>query len=201
MSISLYVINIKRVQFPLNPVDSLYWVGGAPDGPGLYSPASFFFSSSDGARLVPAMGDEARFLTALPISSRAVPRHRARPDCKQSSIRSRQTIHRPHLDTRKLGIPTSKAALCGFSMLPFSLPCALHIRPNGLPPIGRAWWLQTLATVTRTQHRPLGSLKPGRKISGNFAFKSQTPHQLRSVLADSTLLGIRKPATRWRATW
>src|ERR1700728_1348918 len=43
----------------------LYWIMSAPSGATFYSPASFYFASADGSRLVPAMQDETRFIAAL----------------------------------------------------------------------------------------------------------------------------------------
>jgi hypothetical protein len=45
--------------------NQLFWLTPPRDGWALYSPASFFFASADGARLVPAMSDEERFVSAL----------------------------------------------------------------------------------------------------------------------------------------
>lgn len=59
--ISASLINLK---YPLD-TNALYWVPQQPSGPALYSPASFYFASADGSRLVPAMSDEERFITAL----------------------------------------------------------------------------------------------------------------------------------------
>jgi len=55
--------NRNSLTYPL--VDDLYWLSPGRDGAPLYSPASFYFVSADGSRLVPAMSDEPRFLAAL----------------------------------------------------------------------------------------------------------------------------------------
>jgi hypothetical protein len=44
---------------------ALYWISPPRESWSLYSPAAFFFASDDGARLVPAMKDELRFISAL----------------------------------------------------------------------------------------------------------------------------------------
>ena len=63
---SLYTINIKNVQYPLDTdSDALFWVSGAPDSGGPYSPTCFFFSSADGMRLIPATSDLPRLIAAL----------------------------------------------------------------------------------------------------------------------------------------
>jgi len=63
--VTLYTINVKRVQYPLNPVDSLYWVSGAPDSAGPYAASCFFFSSADGMRLIPATSNVPALVDAL----------------------------------------------------------------------------------------------------------------------------------------
>lgn len=53
-----------RVQYPLD-LSQLYWLRLGRDSAPVYSPASFFFASPDGSTLLPAMNDEARFISAL----------------------------------------------------------------------------------------------------------------------------------------
>jgi hypothetical protein len=56
--------SINNVAAPFD-TNELYWIALGACRPARYSPASFFFASSDGSRLVPAMNDQARFISAL----------------------------------------------------------------------------------------------------------------------------------------
>jgi hypothetical protein len=57
-------VSQKSLSYPLDP-EQLYWLQSPPSGPAFYSAASFYFASSDSSRLVPALADEERFITAL----------------------------------------------------------------------------------------------------------------------------------------
>jgi hypothetical protein len=56
-------VSQKNLQYPLDPTQ-LYWLRTSSGGIG-YRPAHFYFANSDGSLLVPAMDDEARFISAL----------------------------------------------------------------------------------------------------------------------------------------
>jgi hypothetical protein len=56
--------NRANLSYPLDTTQ-LFWIAPARDAAGPYNPSCFYFASPDGARLVPAMLDETRFLAAL----------------------------------------------------------------------------------------------------------------------------------------
>ncbi len=57
------VADKTRLSYPL--VDDLYWLAPARDAGEFYSPSNFYFASSDGSQLVPAIKSKTRFISAL----------------------------------------------------------------------------------------------------------------------------------------
>jgi hypothetical protein len=60
----------QNLTYPLS--DDLYWVPGGRDSGPLYSASNFYFASADGSRLVPALSDKQRFITALTTEIAAI---------------------------------------------------------------------------------------------------------------------------------